>query len=142
MPREMPILKHKGDKLLAGKSFWSIPQDITVYAFNNLTYSECQVLIYLMGNKPKSEDEDFVGWQLSNINDCVGCNERTVRAARTTLEQMGFISQIADAAGGYLWIVVNFDWIREVIKNNWDKPTVIAKWKNRSGSPQPLPASK
>lgn len=138
MPREMPILKHKGDKLLAGKSFWSIPQDITIYAFKHLTYSETQVLIYLMGNKPADQESEFQGWQLSNINDCVGCNDRTVRAARAELVNMGFISQAAGKQDStYTTIEVNFPWIREVVKNDWDKATAKKMFSNRSGSPQP-----
>ena len=142
MPRQMPILEHNGEKLTAGQSFWSIPQDITVYAFKHLTYSETQVFIYLMGNKPKSKEENFAGWQLSNINDCTGCNERTIRAARSVLESMGFITQVNCATGGYNTIIVNFNWIREVIKNNWDKPIAIKEWKKRSGCVEPLLPSK
>ena len=139
MPRQMPILEHKGEKFIAGQAFWSLPQDILVYAFNNLTYNETQVLIYLIGNKPKSESEDFRGWQLSNINDCISGSDSTVRAARRVLADMGFIKQIQ--CGGdkdtYSAIVVDFDWMRTVIHNGWNKQDAIKNFKNRSGSPQP-----
>ncbi len=126
MTRQMPILAHKGQKFIAGQSFWSIPQDIIVYAFKHLTYNETQVLIYLIGNKPKSEDEDFKGWQISNIEDCISGNDRTIRAARATLAQMGFIKQIPNQDGRtYSTIVVDFDWIRTAIRNDWDKDEVI-----------------
>ena len=130
MPREMPILKHRGDKLLENKSFWSVPQDIMVYAFNNLTYNETQVLIYLMGNKPA--DGDYQGWQISNINDTVGGTDRTIRASRQSLDEMGFIHQIpGQTHDTYVAIVVDFDWIREVINNGWDKATAKQKYKEK-----------
>lgn len=126
MIRQMPVLAHKGDKFVAGQAFWSIPQDILIYAFKNLTYNETQVLIYLIGNKPKCEEEDFKGWQISNIEDCVSGNDRTIRAARATLAQMGFIRQIPKPDGKtYSTIVVDFDWIRTVVRNGWDKATAI-----------------
>lgn len=136
MPREMPLLKHRGDKLVAGKSFWSVPQDIMVYAFKHLTYSETQVLMYLMGNKPAEDGYD--GWQISNINDCVSGTDSTVRAARRTLADMGFIQQIPGKRDStYETIIVDFPWIREVVKNDWNKETAKLHFKNRSGSPAP-----
>ncbi len=140
MIRQMPVLAHKGDKFVAGQAFWSIPQDILIYAFKNLTYNETQVLVYLIGNKPKCEEEDYKGWQISNIEDCVSGNDRTIRAARATLAQMGFIRQIPNPDGKtYSTIVVDFDWIRTVVRNGWDKETTI---KNFGGSPEPRIGSK
>ena len=134
MPREMPLLKHKGAKLLENKSFWSVPQDIMVYAFNNLTYSETQVLMYLMGNKPA--EDDFRGWQISNINDTLGGTDRTIRASRQSLAEMGFIHQIpGQVKDTYTTIVVDFDWMREVIKNNWDKSTAKLKYQEKCSGP-------
>lgn len=143
MPREMPILKHKGDKLLAGKSFWSIPQDITIYAFKYLTYSETQLLIYLMGNKPANQEEEFKGWQLSNLNDCMGVGDRAVRDARKTLADMGFVRLKPGAVDStYITIEVDFDWIREVVSNDWDKATAKQNYQKRSGNTVPQFASK
>lgn len=136
MPREMPLLKHRGDKLLAGKSFWSVPQDIMVYAFKHLTYSETQVLMYLMGNKPA--EDGYEGWQISNINDCVAGTDSTVRAARRTLAEMGFIQQIPGKVDStYGTIIVDFPWIREVVKNDWNKETAKLVFKKRSGCAAP-----
>lgn len=138
MPREMPILKHKGDKLLAGKSFWSIPQDITTYAFKNLTYSETQLLIYLMGNRPRDLEQEYQGWQLSNINDSLGISDRTIRDSRRTLADMGFIHQVPGAVDStYTTIEVDFDWIREVVLNNWNKDQAKREYSKRSGNAAP-----
>lgn len=138
MPREMPILKHKGDKLLAGKSFWSIPQDITIYAFKNLTYSETQLLIYLMGNRPMNIEQEYEGWQLSNLNESMGVGERSVREARRVLTEIGFIHQTPGAVDStYTTIEVDFDWIRTVVENDWDKVTAKREYQNRSGNVVP-----
>lgn len=136
MPRQMPILEHKGEKYVAGQAFWSLPQDILVYAFKHLTYNETQVLMYLVGNKPKSEEEKYRGWQISNIESCVSGNDSTIRAARRTLMSMGFISM--KQYDDYSAIVVNFDWIRYVVKRDWDKQRVIFEVSNRSGAVPPL----
>ena len=114
--RQMPLLEHQGDKLVAGQAFWALPQDIVIYAFKNLTYSEAQVLFYLMGQKPR--DDKFKGWQLSNINACVGCNDRTVRAALAKLKSLKFITESVE--NGNRYYTVNFDFIREII-NQFDK---------------------
>lgn len=130
MPKVMPTLKHKGEKLKMGQAFWTIPQDITIYAFNNLTYSETQLLIYLMGNKPANQEEGYEGWKLSNINDCLSGNDSTIRAARRTLAELGFITQTYDNEDPtYSTITVNFDWIRIVVEQNWDKKTIKEKLK-------------
>lgn len=144
MPRQMPILEHHGEKFVAGQPFWGLPQDILIYAFKNLTYNETQVLIYLVGNKPKSKYESYRGWQISNIEDCIGGNDSTIRAARRVLMNMGFIrqEQCREDRDTYSSIVVDFDWIRTVIRNNWSKSEAIARNQNRSGAPQPLFASK
>ena len=125
MPKTMPTLNHKGEKLEMGKSFWSIPQDITIYAFKHLTYSETQLLIYLMGNKPANQEEGYDGWKLSNINDCLSGNDSTIRAARRSLAELGFITQTCSKENSsYSTITVNFDWIRKVAENDWDKKTI------------------
>lgn len=143
MPREMPILKHKGDKLLAGKSFWSIPQDITIYAFKHLTYSETQLLIYLMGNRPMDLEQEYEGWQLSNLNECMSGNDSTVRAARRTLSEMGFIQQVPGTVDStYSTLVVDFDWIREVVENDWSKEVTKSQFQKRSGAVAPQFANK
>jgi len=118
MPREMPVLNHTGTKLEAGKSFWSLPQDIISYAFKILTYGEAQVLIYLIGNKP--------GWQISNIEEALGITEGTIRKNRRVLESLGFIHQKkGPVQDTYCEIIVDFDWIRECMNHNWDKNNII-----------------
>lgn len=144
MPRQMPILEHIGEKLSGVQPFWALPQDIITYAFKNLSYNETQVLIYLIGNKPKSPSESFRGWQISNITDCVGGNDSTIRAARRVLTDMGFIQQVQHKEGKdmYSSIVVDFDWIRTVIRNDWTKAQAIEHFSNRSGAVPPLFPSK
>jgi hypothetical protein len=116
MPKgEMPRIRHLGEKIPEGKMFWAAPKDILEYAFNNLTYAETKVLLYLIGNKPI--DDDYDGWQTSDIATVVGVNESTVRAAKRVLADIGFI--IIDEKNNI--IVVDFDWIRTVINHNWNK---------------------
>lgn len=125
MPREMPVLAHIGDKLIEKTAFWAVPQDILVYAFHNLTYSETQLLIYLMGNKP--------GWQLSNLGDSMGVGDRSIRDSRRVLTEMGFIRQRPGPVDStYETIEVDFDWIRQVVNNNWDKVTAKQEYEKLS----------